>query len=220
MDNKEKLSAFYDNELREDAQELIESFSDNEQLARDLKGYSLISSIMQQSRLSEPRKMSFSQLRLTFITHSLAAAAAVFLTLGFITYFNPAQFDYDRESSQLLADAIASKEGQIRLNQEEDLLVDHLFHIMDEKNLNLNMNPGWVPVGFSKNKERPAIFTNGTRKFVLHVENSKLGLTKPMYWRKGNNLVYLHPTIDGRTITVYGNIRPADAKKIIYSLKR
>jgi hypothetical protein len=90
MDNKEKLSAFYDNELREDAQELIESFSDNEQLARDLRGYSLISSIMQQSRLSEPRKKSFSQLRLTFMTHSLAAAAAVFLTLGFITYFNPA----------------------------------------------------------------------------------------------------------------------------------
>ena len=161
MDNKEKLSAFYDNELREDAQELIESLSDNEQLARDLKGYSLISSIMQQSRLSEPRNKSFSQLRLTFMTHSLAAAAAVFLTLGFITYFNPAQFDYDRESSQLLADAIASEEGQIRLNQEEDLLVDHLFHIMDEKNLNSNMNPGWVPVGFTQSKERPAIFTNG-----------------------------------------------------------
>ena len=150
MDNKEKLSAFYDNELREDAQELIKSLSDNEQLARDLKGYSLISSIMQQSRLSEPRNKSFSQLRLTFMTHSLAAAAAVFLTLGFITYFNPAQFDYDRESSQLLADAIASEEGQIRLNQEEDLLVDHLFHIMDEKNLNSNMNPGWVPVGLPK----------------------------------------------------------------------
>jgi hypothetical protein len=220
MDNKEKLSAFYDNELREDAQGLIESLSDNEQLARDLKGYSIISSIMQQSRLSEPRKKSFSQLRLTFITHSLAAAAAVFLTLGFITYFNPAQFDYDRESSQLLADAIASEEGQIRLNQEEDLLIDHLFHIMDEKNLNSNMNPGWVPVGFTQSKERPAIFTNGARKFVLHVENSKPSLTKPMYWKKGNNLVYLHPTADGKTITVYGNVRPVDAERIVVSLKR
>ena len=175
---------------------------------------------MQQSRLSEPHKKTLSKLRLTFMTHSLAAAAAVFLTLGFITYFNPAQFDYDRESSQLLADAIASEEGQIRLNQAEDLLVDHLFHIMDETNLNSKMNPGWVPVGFTQNKERPAIFTNGARKFVLHVENSKLSLTKPMYWKKGNNLVYLHPTADGKTITVYGNIRPVDAERIVFSLKR
>ncbi|MEK9650394.1 MAG: hypothetical protein VW146_05545 [Gammaproteobacteria bacterium] len=220
MDNKEKLSAFYDNELLEDAQGLIKAINDQEQLASDLRGYSLISSIMAQSRISESSKRSFKIFKSSFISHSFAAAAAVLVTLGFVTYFNPAQFDLDKESSKLLADAIASDEGQIRLNQEENLLVDHLFHIMDEKNLTSDMNPGWIPVGFSQNKERPAIFTNGTRRFVLHVENSELSLTKPMYWKNGNNLVYLYPTADGKTITVYGNIRPVDAEKIIFSLKR
>ena len=220
MDNKEKLSAFYDNELQEDTQELIQALQDQEQLASDLKGYSLISSIMLQSRISDSNKKTSKLFRLPFITHSLAAAAAVLLTLGFMTYFNPSEFNYDRESSQLLANAIASEEGQVRLNQKEDMLVDHLFHIMDAKNLNANISPEWVPVGFTQNKERPAIFTNGARKFVLHVENSKLNLTKPMYWRKGNNLVYLYPTADGKTITVYGNIKPADAERIVFSLKR
>jgi hypothetical protein len=41
-----------------------------------------------------------------------------------------------------------------------------------------------------------------------------------MYWKKGNNLVYLHPTADGKTITVYGNVRPVDAERIVFSLKR
>jgi negative regulator of sigma E activity len=91
---------------------------------------------------------------------------------------------------------------------------------MDERNLNTNMSPGWVPVGFSQNKEKPAIFSNGPKKFVLHVENSNVSLTKPIYWKKGNNLVYLHPTTDGKIITVYGNIRPAEAQKIVFSLKR
>lgn len=220
MDNKERLSAFYDNELQEDSGALLQLLKEENSLSKELKGYSLISSIMQQSRFSAPKQKANSMLRVNLVTHSFAAAAAVLLTLGFITFFNPAQFDYDEKSSQLLADAIASEEGQIRLNQNEDILVDHLFRVMDERNLNANINPGWVPVGFSQNQEKPAIFTNGPKKFVLHVENSNLNLTKPIYWKKGNNLVYLHPAKDGKIITVYGNIRPAEAQKIIFSLNR
>lgn len=220
MDNKERLSAFYDNELHEDSSDLLQLLQEENSLSKELKGYSLISSIMQQTRFSLPQHKANSKLKINLITHSFAAAAAIFLTLGFITFFNPAQFDYDEKSSQLLADAIASEEGQIRLNQDQDILVDHLFRVMDERNLNTNMSPGWVPVGFSQNKEKPAIFSNGPKKFVLHVENSNVSLTKPIYWKKGNNLVYLHPTTDGKIITVYGNIRPAEAQKIVFSLKR
>ena len=220
MDNKERLSAFYDNELHEDSSDLLQLLQEENSLSKELKGYSLISSIMQQTRFLSPQHKANTKLKINLITHSFAAAAAIFLTLGFITFFNPAQFDYDEKSSQLLADAIASEEGQIRLNQDQDILVDHLFRVMDERNLNTNMSPGWVPVGFSQNKEKPAIFSNGPKKFVLHVENSNVSLTKPIYWKKGNNLVYLHPTTDGKIITVYGNIRPAEAQKIVFSLKR
>lgn len=220
MDNKERLSAFYDNELLEDSSDLLQLLQEENSLSKELKGYSLISSIMQQTRVSPPQQKANAKLKINLVTHSFAAAAAIFLTLGFITFFNPAKFDYDEKSSQLLADAIASEEGQIRLNQDQDILVDHLFKVMDERNLNTNMSPGWVPVGFSQNKEKPAIFSNGPKKFVLHVENSNVSLTKPIYWKKGNNLVYLHPTTDGKIITVYGNIRPAEAQKIVFSLKR
>ena len=47
MDNKERLSAFYDNELHEDSSDLLQLLQEENSLSKELKGYSLISSIMQ-----------------------------------------------------------------------------------------------------------------------------------------------------------------------------
>jgi len=67
MDNKERLSAFYDNELHEDSSDLLQLLQEENSLSKELKGYSLISSIMQQTRFSSPQHKANTKLKINFL---------------------------------------------------------------------------------------------------------------------------------------------------------
>ena len=49
----------------------------------------------------------------------------------------------------------------------------------------------------------------------VRVEPNRIGLNENKYWKSGNKLIYLHPTVDGKIISIYGDLSIQEVEKII-----
>ena len=225
MDKKlEQISALFDGEL--DQHELEKSLANlhTDPLLKDtMHKYALISELMQR-KTQQPSKVTqlFSYLpKLNpILLNSLTAAATVLVTLMAIYQFDAGRFNADPQSTMQLSSAISSDEAKGLLLNADQNIMDHMLHIMqsNQPHDSQAVSRDWVPVGFTPSPANPNQFTTGSNNLYFHIENQQLGIKKVKYYKANKNWIYLIPLRDGRLLTVYGDVPPGIANKMIQSI--
>ena len=225
MDKKlEQISALFDGEL--DQQELEKSLANlhtDPALKDTMHQYALISELMQRKAQKSSKVIQlFSHLpKLNpILLNSLTAAATVLITLMAIYQFDAGRFNADPQSTMQLSSAISSDEAKYLLVNADQNIMDHMIHIMqsNQPHDSQAVSRDWVPIGFAPSPQNPHQFTNGRNNLYFHIENKQLGIKKVKYFKANKNWIYLIPLRDGRLLTVYGDVPPDIASKMIKSM--
>lgn len=215
----ELISAYYDNELSEHELELLlEETRRNPQLLAKLNNYALISSISirDEKVVSIYDNISyFVQKR--WVGNGFTAAAAVFLTVLFISEPFESRFSESDTINSQIRDAIDSEEAAKTFSMIENDLIPHVMSIIDNngKSYGDDLSIDLSPIGFNRIDNNPGHFVKGKKKIQVRIEPNRVGITNNRYWRSGNKLIYLFPTADGRIISIYGDLSIQEVEKII-----
>ena len=228
IDKFERLSAFFDGELDSaDTRILMEQLKSDPELRDKYNQYSSLSTELMKVHQNNTPKQAGLLAGISdffqghFFRYGLTAAAAIFLTLIIVN--NPFGQGSEVDSpSGLIAEAVNSDEARKQLLMIDNDLVQHLIHVMmnDDKALSNQVNLNWIPVGYQRNPNNPLEYSNGTNKFSIFIENKQFGINRPIYWFNKGKILYLYPLEDGRMITLYGRVHPAEAENLLRSIKR
>ena len=219
IDINQLISAYYDNELTENELELLleETKRDPDLLAK-LNNYALISAISEKEDkvVSIFENISdFAQKR--WVGNGLTAAAAVLLTVLFINNPFESRFSESDVINSQIRDAIESDEAAKTFSMIEKDLIPHVMSLIDSngKSYGDDLAIDLSPVGFNRIGNNPGHFIKGKKKIHVRVEPNRIGLNENKYWKSGNKLIYLHPTVDGKIISIYGDLSIQEVEKII-----
>ena len=219
IDINQLISAYYDNELTENELELLleETKRDPDLLAK-LNNYALISAISEKEDkvVSIFENISdFAQKR--WVGNGLTAAAAVLLTVMFINNPFESRFSESDVINSQIRDAIESNEAAKTFSMIEKDLIPHVMSLIDNngKSYGDDLAIDLSPVGFNRLDNNPGHFIKGKKKIRIRVEPNRIGLNENKYWKSGNKLIYLYPTIDGKIISIYGDLSIQEVEKII-----
>ena len=219
IDIDQLISAYYDNELTENELELLleETKRDPDLLAK-LNNYALISAISEKetrwSRFFEnfsdfdPKKMGWQR---SYCSSSSS------LTVMFINNPFESRFSESDVINSQIRDAIESDEAAKTFSMVEKDLIPHVMSLIDsnEKSYGDDLAIDLSPVGFNRIDNNPGHFIKGKKKIHVRVEPNRIGLNENKYWKSGNKLIYLHPTVDGKIISIYGDLSIQEVEKII-----
>ena len=219
IDINQLISAFYDNELTESELDLLleETKRDPDLLAK-LNNYALISAISEKDDkvVSIFENISdFVQKR--WVGNGLTAAAAVLLTVMFINNPFESRFSESDVINSQIRDAIESDEAAKTFSMIEKDLIPHVMSLIDNngKSYGDDLAIDLSPVGFNRIDNNPGHFIKGKKKIQVRVEPNRIGLNENKYWKSGNKLIYLYPTVDGKIISIYGDLSIQEVEKII-----
>ena len=219
IDINELISAYYDNELTESELDyLLEETKRNPQLLAKLNNYALITAISEKDMkvISFFERVSgFAQKR--WVGNGLTAAAAVLLTVLFLNNSFDSRFSESELINSQIRDAIESDEAEKTFSMIEKNLIPHVISIIDNngRSYGNDLAIDLSPVGFNRIDSNPGHFIKGKKKIQVRVEPNRIGISENKYWKSGNKLIYLYPTIDGKIISIYGDLTVKEVEKII-----
>ena len=218
IDINQLISAYYDNELTEGELDLLleETKRDPDLLAK-LNNYALISAISEKDDkvVSIFENISdFAQKR--WVGNGLTAAA-VLLTVMFINNPFESRFSESDVINSQIRDAIESDEAAKTFSMIEKDLIPHVMSLIDSngKSYGDDLAIDLSPVGFNRIDNNPGHFIKGKKKIQVRVEPNRTGLNENKYWKSGNKLIYLYPTVDGKIISIYGDLSIQEVEKIM-----
>ncbi len=218
-DINQLISAYYDNELTQSELDfLLEETKKDPELLSKLNNYGLISTIFEKDDkvISIFANISdFVQKR--WVGNGLTAAAAVLLTVIVINNPFESRFSESEFISSQIRDAIESEEAAKTFSMIEKDLIPHVMSIIDSngKSYGDDLAIDLSPVGFNRIDNNPGHFIKGKKKIQVRVEPNRIGLNENKYWKSGNKLIYLYPTVDGKIISIYGDLTIQEVEKII-----
>ena len=218
-DTNQLISAYFDNELTESELDfLLEETKKDPELLGKLNNYGLISTIFEKDDkvISIFANISdFVQKR--WVGNGLTAAAAVLLTVIVINNPFESRFSESEFISSQIRDAIESEEAAKTFSMIEKDLIPHVMSVIDSngKLYGDDLAIDLSPVGFNRIDNNPGHFIKGKRKIQVRVEPNRIGLNENKYWKSGNKLIYLYPTVDGKIISIYGDLTIQEVEKII-----
>ena len=219
IDINELISAYYDNELTESELDyLLEETKRNPQLLAKLNNYALITAISEKDMkvISFFERVSgFAQKR--WVGNGLTAAAAVLFTVLFLNNSFDSRFSESELINSQIRDAIESDEAEKTFSMIEKNLIPHVISIIDNNGRSYgdDLAIDLSPVGFNRIDNNPGHFIKGKKKIQVRVEPNRIGINENKYWKSGNKLIYLYPTIDGNIISIYGDLTVQEVEKII-----
>ena len=219
IDINELISAYYDNELTESELDyLLEETKRNPQLLAKLNNYALITVISEKDMkvISFFERVSgFAQKR--WVGNGLTAAAAVLFTVLFLNNSFDSRFSESELINSQIRDAIESDEAEKTFSMIEKNLIPHVISIIDNNGRSYgdDLAIDLSPVGFNRIDNNPGHFIKGKKKIQVRVEPNRIGINENKYWKSGNKLIYLYPTIDGNIISIYGDLTVQEVEKII-----
>ena len=219
IDINELISAYYDNELTESELDyLLEETKRNPQLLAKLNNYALITAISEKDMkvISFFERVSgFAQKR--WVGNGLTAAAAVLITVLFLNNSFDSRFSESELINSQIRDAIESDEAEKTFSMIEKNLIPHVISIIDNNGRSYgdDLAIDLSPVGFNRIESNPGHFVKGKKKIQVRVEPNRIGINENKYWKSGNKLIYLYPTIDGKIISIYGDLTVQEVEKII-----
>ena len=219
IDINELISAYYDNELTESELDyLLEETKRNPQLLAKLNNYALITVISEKDMkvISFFERVSgFAQKR--WVGNGLTAAAAVLFTVLFLNNSFDSRFSESELINSQIRDAIESDEAEKTFSMIEKNLIPHVISIIDNNGRSYgdDLAIDLSPVGFNRIDNNPGHFIKGKKKIQVRVEPNRIGINENKYWKSGNKLIYLYPTIDGKIISIYGDLTVQEVEKII-----
>ena len=219
IDINELISAYYDNELTESELDyLLEETKRNPQLLAKLNNYALITAISEKDMkvISFFERVSdFTQKR--WVGNGLTAAAAVLITVLFLNNSFDSRFSESELINSQIRDAIESDEAEKTFSMIEKNLIPHVISIIDNNGRSYgdDLAIDLSPVGFYRIDSNPGHFVKGKKKIQVRVEPNRIGINENKYWKSGNKLIYLYPTIDGKIISIYGDLTVQEVEKII-----
>ena len=218
-DINQLISAYFDNELTQSELDfLLEETKKDPELLGKLNNYGLISTIFEKDDkvISIFANISdFVQKR--WVGNGLTAAAAVLLTVIVINNPFESRFSESEFISSQIRDAIESEEAAKTFSMIEKDLIPHVMSIIDSngKSYGDDLAIDLSPVGFNRIDNNPGHFIKGKKKIQVRVEPNRIGLNENKYWKSGNKLIYLYPTVDGKIISIYGDLTIQEVEKII-----
>ena len=218
-DINELISAYYDDELTQsELNYLLEETRKNPKLLSKLSNYGLISTISEKNEkvISIFDNISnFVQRR--WVSNGLTASAAVLLTILFLSDPFESRFSESDQINSQIRDAIESDEAAKTFSLIENDLIPHVMSIIDNngKSFGDDLAIDLSPVGFNRLDSNPGYFVKGKKKIQVRVEPNTLGISENRYWKSGNKLIYLYPTVDGKIISIYGDLSIQEVEKII-----
>ena len=219
IDINELISAYYDNELTDSELDyLLEETKRNPQLLAKLNNYALITAISEKDMkvISLFESISnFAQKR--WVGNGLTAAAAVLLTVLFLNNSFDSRFSESELINSQIRDAIESDEAEKTFSMIEKNLIPHVISIIDNNGRSYgdDLAIDLSPVGFNRIDNNPGHFIKGKKKIQVRVEPNRIGINENKFWKSGNKLIYLYPTVDGRIISIYGDLSIQEVEKII-----
>jgi len=225
-DINEKLSALFDGELSPSETDDLLTMINDDDVQERLKDYAQISAMVSEKGVEESKTNlisikfpDFLQYR-PWLSNGMSAAAAILLTVFLINPSDSGRLGFNSEAQSEIQAAINSDEAKNNIIRIEEGLLEHMFDVLDQSNLsNKNQfNPNLTNVGFQNSLNRPGHYTNGQENFYMHVATKDLGLKKVRYWKSGKNMVYLFPLPNGKVLTLYGNLSPEEANRVINSI--
>ena len=215
----ELISAYCDNELSESELDyLLEETKKNPQLLANLHNYGLINFISDKDH-KVPSIFdgiaSFAQKR--WVGNGFTAAAAVLLTVAFLNNPFESRFSESDVINTQIRDAIESEEAAKTFSMIEKDLIPHVISFIanNGKAYGDDILIDLSPVGFNRIDNNPGHFIKGKKKIQVRVERNRVGIQENKYWKSGNKLIYLHPTADGKIISIYGDLSIQEVEKII-----
>jgi len=215
----ELMSAYYDNELTDnELDHLLKETRKNPHLLAKLNNYALIGSISETDHKVNSifEKISeFAQKR--WVGNGLTAAAAVFLTVVFLNNPFDSRFSESETINSQIRAAIESDEAAKTFNTVENNLIPHVMSIIDNsgKSYGDDLLIDLSPAGFNRIDSNPGYFVKGKKRILVRVEPNSVGISEDRYWKSGNKLIYLHPTTDGKIISIYGDLSIQEVEKIL-----
>tara|TARA_B100000212_G_C27367621_1_gene531041 strand:- start:643 stop:1326 length:684 start_codon:yes stop_codon:yes gene_type:complete len=218
-DINELISAYYDDELTQsELNYLLEETRKNPKLLSKLSNYGLISTISEKNEkvISIFDNISnFVQRR--WVSNGLTASAAVLLTILFLSDPFKSRFSESDQINSQIRDAIESEEAAKTFSLIENDLIPHVMSIIDNngKSFGDDLAIDLSPVGFNRLDNNPGYFVKGKKKIQVRVEPNTLGISENRYWKSGTKLIYLYPTVDGKIISIYGDLSIQEVEKII-----
>lgn len=221
----EKISAWYDGEVTQ--QEFDASLSDLNASAdakKTLHQFALLSELMQRQKAPSSNLFNIRDYfprNNSWISNALTVAATALVTITVLYQIDTDRFGVDQANQMQLTLALSSDEAKSQLMNADQNVMDHLIHIMasNEPHGPQYISQDWIPVGFKQSKENPSQYSNGRNNLFFHIENNELNLTKVKYFQANNSWIYLIPLRSGRLLTVYGDVPPEVASKMIQTIK-
>ena len=226
IDINEKISAFYDGELKEsEINDLIEIINENKDLQKKLSFYNLIEYAsnynIKKTKYLNTKKIHIKDILFNkvWISNALTAAATVLLTLTVTNNYDFSRLDENIESSNKINSAINSIEAQNIIKRSEEYLTDHIMRVLNDPSyMNSQENIDLRNVGFNYSNMGSNIYSKGNENVQLRIEKNEFGLKKIRYWKHSNKMIYLIPIKNERVVTLYGNISISSALNIAESL--
>ena len=220
---EEKLSALYDGELDpNEVDEVLNMLDKDTKLQKKLSKYALMSASIDKSNKiqsinskTKPSSYGF------WFSNSITAAASILLTFFAINQFESSRMGEDISAKNQLNIAMSSKEAKEIVSKAEENLVDHVMHVINNPDID-NSTPNNIDlrnVGYSRVSSNGRRFNKGDKNFILRIEKKNLGINKVRYWQHGDKMIHVVPLIDGRVVTIYGNIDTQSAIDVANSLK-
>tara|TARA_X000001036_G_scaffold418872_1_gene438126 strand:- start:239 stop:919 length:681 start_codon:yes stop_codon:yes gene_type:complete len=219
---EEKISTLYDGELdANEIDEVLNLLEKDVNLQKNLSKYALISASMNgfnnvKSIRTKNKTRSYS----FWFSNSITAAASVLLTLFAINQFNFSRMGEDISAKNQLNIAMSSKEAKEIVSKAEENLVDHVMHVINNPGID-NSTPYDIDlrnVGYNRKSSNGRMFNKGNKNFLLRIEKKNLGINKVRYWQYGDKMIHVVPLVDGRVVTIYGNIDTQSAIDVANSL--
>ncbi len=218
-DINQLISAYFDNELTESELDfLLEETKKDPELLGKLNNYGLISTIFEKDEKAISIFANISDfVQKRWVGNGLTAAAAVLLTVIVINNSFESRFSESEFISSQIRDAIESDEAAKTFSMIEKDLIPHVMSIIDSngKSYGDDLAIDLSPVGFNRIDNNPGHFIKGKRKIQVRVEPNRIGLNENKYWKSGNKLIYLYPTVNGKIISIYGDLTIQEVEKII-----
>ena len=218
-DINELISAYYDDELTQsELNYLLEETRKNPELLSSLNNYALISIIFKKNDKVISIFDNISNLvQIRWVSNGLTASAAVLLTILFLSDPFESRFSESDLINSQIRDAVESDEAAKTFSLIENNLIPHVMSLIDNdgKSFGDDLAIDLSPVGFNRSDNYPGYFVKGKRKIQVRVEQNSLGINESRYWKSGKKLIYLHPTADGKIISLYGDLSIQEVEKII-----
>ncbi len=221
IDINQLISAYYDDELTESELDLLlEETKRDPSLLAKLNNYALISAISEKDdKVTSIFENISDFVQKRWVGNGLTAAAAVLLTVMFINNPFESRFSESDIINSQIRDAIESDEAAKTFSMIEKDLIPHVMSLIDNNGKSYAYGDDLAidlsPVGFNRIDNNPGHFIKGKKKIQVRVEPNRIGLNENKYWKSGNKLIYLHPTVDGKIISIYGDLSIQEVEKII-----